>query len=57
MEKIHNINLVFDFVRPKFRLFEPLNDWIDYMGLDARKPLFGGLQTTNAQTSLRIRAV
>ena len=30
MEKIHNINLVFGFVRPKFRLFEPLKDWIDY---------------------------
>ena len=28
-----------------------------YMGLDARKPVFGGLQTTKAQTSLRIRAV
>ena len=25
-------------------------------GLDARKPVFGGLQTTKAQTSLRIRA-
>ena len=28
-----------------------------YMGLDARKPVFGGLRTTQAQTSLRIRAV
>ena len=27
------------------------------MGLDARKPVFGGLQTTQVQTSLRIRAV
>ena len=27
------------------------------MGLDARKPVFGGLRTTKAQTSLRIRAV
>ena len=27
------------------------------MGLDARKPVFGGLRTTQAQTSLRIRAV
>ena len=26
------------------------------MGLDARKPVFGGLRTTQAQTSLRIRA-
>ena len=29
----------------------------DYMGLDARKPVFGGLRITQAQTSLRIRAV
>ena len=29
----------------------------DNMGLDARKPVFGGLRTTQAQTSLRIRAV
>ena len=28
-----------------------------YMGLDARKPVFGGLQITPAQTSLRFRAV
>ena len=28
-----------------------------YMGLDARKPVFGGLRTTKAQTSLRICAV
>ena len=28
-----------------------------YMGLDARKPVFGGLGTTQAQTNLRIRAV
>ena len=27
------------------------------MGLEARKPVFGGLGTTKAQTSLRIRAV
>ena len=27
------------------------------LGLDARKSVFGGLRTTNAQTSLRIRAV
>ena len=27
------------------------------MGLDARKPVFSGLRTTQAQTSLRIRAV
>ena len=31
---------------------------LDYeMGLDARKPAFGDLRTTQAQTSLRIRAV
>ena len=29
----------------------------DQMGLDARKPVFGGLRITQAQTSLRIRAV
>ena len=28
-----------------------------YMGLEARKPFFCGLQKTKAQTSLRIRAV
>ena len=27
------------------------------MGLDARKPVFGGLRTTQAQTSLRVRKV
>ena len=27
------------------------------MGLDARKPVFGGLQATKAQTSLHMRAV
>ena len=27
------------------------------MGLDMRKPVFGGLQTTKAQTNLHIRAV
>ena len=26
------------------------------MGLDTRKPVFGGFQTTNAQSSLRIGA-
>ena len=30
---------------------------VAHMGLDARKPVFGGLRTTQAQTSLRIRAV
>ena len=34
MEKIHNFDLGFYFVRPKFRLFEPLNDWIDYIVYD-----------------------
>ena len=27
------------------------------LGLNVRKPVFGGLRTTQAQTSLRIRAV
>ena len=27
---------------------------VHYMGLDVRKPVFGGLRTTQAQTSLRI---
>ena len=31
------------------------NVWAEYMGLDARKPVFGGLRTTQAQTSLRGR--
>ena len=30
---------------------------LDKMGLDSRKPVFGGLRTTKALTSLRIRAV
>ena len=30
---------------------------MSYMGLDARKPVFGGLRTTKVQTRLRIRAV
>ena len=30
---------------------------LEHMGLGARKPVFGGLRTTKAQTSLRIRAV
>ena len=29
----------------------------DYMGIDARIQVFGGWRTTQAQTSLRIRAV
>ena len=29
----------------------------DKMGLDVRKPVFWGLQTTKTQTSLHIRAV
>ena len=28
-----------------------------YLSLDRRKPVFGGLRTTQARTSLRIRAV
>ena len=31
MKKVHNSDLVFDFVRPKFRLFESLSDWINYI--------------------------
>ena len=30
---------------------------VHYLGLVTRKPVFGGLRTTQAQTSLRIRAV
>ena len=33
------------------------HDGVNEMGLDRRKPVFGGLRTTQAQTSLRIRAV
>ena len=29
----------------------------NHLGLDSRKPVFGGLRTTQAQTSLRISAV
>ena len=32
------------------------NSCLAYMGLDVRKPVFGGLRTTQAQTSLRICA-
>ena len=32
-------------------------DTLYHMGLGARKPVFGGLRTTQAQTSLCIRAV
>ena len=34
MEKIHNSDLVFSFVRPKFRLLESRNDWIEYIDCD-----------------------
>ena len=34
MEKIHSSDLVFIFVRPKFRLLESCNDWIEYIGYD-----------------------
>ena len=30
---------------------------VSLLGLDARKPVFGGLRTKQTQTSLRIRAV
>ena len=33
-----------------------MSDSIYYMGLDARRTVFGGLRTTKAQTSLHIRA-
>ena len=33
--------------------FKSMNE----MGVDTRKPVFGGLRLTQAQTSLRIRAV
>ena len=32
------------------------NQYQYHIGLDARKPVFWGLRTTKAQTSLRIRA-
>ena len=34
----------------------PLNRPSTHMGLEARKPVFGSLRTTQAQTSLRVRA-
>ena len=37
---------------PEFRHL-PVKNY-PYMGLDARKPVFGGLRTTKAQTSLSI---
>ena len=36
------------------QFYKALDD--HYMGLVGRKPVFGGLQTTKSQTSLRIRA-
>ena len=36
-------------LRPNYFIF------IGYLGLDARKPVFGDLRTTQAQTGLRIR--
>ena len=38
-------------------LYWGINCTLLYMGLDARKTVFGGLRITQAQTSLRIRAV
>ena len=38
-------------------LNKKFNSYIEYMGLNARKPFFDGLRTTKGQTSLRIRAV
>ena len=44
-------------ILPKFfRVIQVSNIW-DKMGLNTWKPVFGGLQTTQAQTSLRIHAV
>ena len=40
----------------KFNFLYLLQNCNYYMGLDARKPVFGGLQTTRAQTSLPICA-
>ena len=37
--------------------FSESRNLTDHMGLVARKPVFGGLRTTKAQTSLRKRAV
>ena len=34
-----------------------VTEYAALMGLNARNPVFGGLRTTQAQTSLRIRAV
>ena len=34
MDKIHSSDLVFSFVRPKFRLLESWNDWIEYNDYD-----------------------
>ena len=34
MEKTHDSDLVFMFVRPKFRLLESWNDWIEYIDND-----------------------
>ena len=36
---------------------DSVRDGSSYLDLVARKPVFRGLQTTQAQTSLRIRAV
>ena len=34
MDKIHSSDLVFSFVRPKFRLLESRNGWIEYNDYD-----------------------
>ena len=39
-------------LKPNYRRYEYI-----YMGCEARKPVFWDLQATQAQTSLRIRAV
>ena len=46
-------NAILAEMKVKISISKPAYD----MGLDARKPVFGGLRTTQAQTSLRIRAV
>ena len=64
--KRRKLHKVFDSksIWTKIGTFFPFLNWDqgdafghNYMGLAARKPVFGGLRTTNAQTSLRIRAV
>ena len=52
---VENVTCTLEVLRPE-GLFHRLFD-LYHLGLDVRKPVFGGLRTTQAQTSLRIRAV